>query len=534
MEKSCSFPSCKSKPAFICRCKAPSVLICDSHFSSHIKQKALNHQYEFISIQPSSPQPEKTPARLASPVKHEEIKKLIENLPESVRKTLLPPSQTVSSPKSSNLFASLPKSQGKVDANERINYSDEDYYEGEVENGREHGSGKFFGNWKNCKLEYVGEWRFGLPHGLGQLSWNNKVMKGTWYQGSLTGDGELELENGDEFIGEFFENRFNGNGIYCFVDGYEMKGYFKDHCFKDSEFFTCVDVELNRKFECLKEKDQGISARFQVISEIFTHGLKRFKDIPGTIQNCYFFKNNSLQIMKIDTDNLEKTEISVETSQRLPSLGGMCEIDSVLFHAGGLIGEKSTGLSLVFNPETHEIKWLEPCYKRSTPCCLPLHPKVYIFGGADIFLNFIKDCESFSFESQSWSPLPALPMASDSMSGGVIGNLFVLSGYMLTKVYIFDTEREVYLNTLDLPDFKDKVFCVEQGTGFLMCNKKLYESKIGNPYEWKVVRDIVYNSGWPVSVPVRREDCFFWYTTDKEVWKFDRNTKGVFLLKKFK
>jgi hypothetical protein len=529
MEKNCVFPSCHSKTAFLCKCKSPAVFICDSHFSAHIKQKGLNHQYEFISL-PS--QSENAGIRFKSPSKNEEIKKILENLPDSLKKSMFP-SMPVQSPKSS-LISSLPKTSGKLELNEKIFHSSEEFYEGELENGREHGQGKYFGLWKGEKLEYNGEWRHGLPHGKGELVWNNLRLNGSWYQGSLTGDGELELLGGDKFVGEFFEGKFNGNGIYTFADGTEVKTYFKDHFFYDENGFTCVNRELLKSFEGLKEKDPGIVRRFQVICEIFTNPLKKYQDQATTIQNCFFFKNNSLQVIKIDTESLEKSEISIETSQRFPNLGGICEIDSLLFQAGGLIGEKYTGLTFVFNPETLEMRWLESCYKRSAPCALPLHQKVYLFGGADAFLNFIKDNQVFSFETLAWSSLPPLPTASDGMAGGVVGKFLVISGYLLVKVLVFDVDLQVFADCFELPDFKDKVFCVDHGCAFLMCNKKLYESKVGNPFEWKVVRDVVFHSGWPVGMPVRRNGCFFWYTSDKEVWKFDRSTKGLFLLKKFK
>jgi len=358
-------------------------------------------------------------------------------------------------------------------------------------------------------------------------------LKGTWFQGSVTGDGFVELLNGDKYIGEFFECKFCGTGKY-FSQGVEISGYFKDHSITTPNFFTCINRKFELNLEKLKIKDLKIPDRFKIICEIFNSPLKRYSDPTVSIRNCYFFKNNSLQVIEIDLEALEKKEVSVETSQRFPSLGGMCEVEGCIFQAGGLIGEKSVGLTFILKPETWDLRWVDSCSKRSTPCALPLNRKVYLFGGADMFLNFIKENQVFDFDTLKWTDLPLLPLASDGMAGGIVGKYFVISGYMHTKVYVFDHELTEFSEVLDLPDFKEKVFCVSNGSAYLMCGKKMYESKIGNPFEWRFVRDVIFNIGWPVGMPVQKGSCFYWYTTEKEVWKFDKETKGVFLLKKFK
>lgn len=534
MEKSCSFSQCNLKPAFICKCKSPSVAVCDFHFSSHIRQKGLNHQYEFISACNSpSPRPNKI---LTSPIKNEEIKKLISTLPESAKKSLFP-----SSPKTTNLISSIGQNEVKQSLEEKIYYSEEEYYEGEIENGREHGQGKFHGNLKrtNCEqitsgqLTFSGEWRFGLPHGKGELEFSGCKLKATWFQGSATGDGSVTLSNGDEYTGELFECKYSGNGKYRFHDS-EISGYFKDHTISTPSFFTCIDKKYTMSLEKLKNKDIKVPERFKLISEIFFSPLIRHSDPESSIENCHFFKNNSLQVMEINIESLEKSEYSIETSQRFPSLGAMCEVEGCIFQAGGLIGEKSVGLTFILKPGTWEIRWLDSCNKRATPCALPLNRKVYIFGGADLFLNFIKESQVFDFDTFKWSALPDLPLPSDNMAGGVVGKFLVVSGYMHSKVYVFDSEFEEFSEVLELPDFKDKVFCVLGGVAYLMCCKKIYEAKVGNPFEWKFVRDVGFHCGWATSVPVRRGNCFYWYTTEKEIWKFDKDTKAVFLLKKFK
>ena len=81
-----------------------------------------------------------------------------------------------------------------------------EYYSGDcqhfLEGTRAEGNGTLRGEY----FEYDGEWRQGVWHG----------------QGSLT------FTNGDKYIGEFREGKFHYLGTYTWSDGSEYVGEFKD------------------------------------------------------------------------------------------------------------------------------------------------------------------------------------------------------------------------------------------------------------------------------------------------------------------
>ena len=498
-------------------------MICDVHFSSHLKSKG-DHQYEFIPSQTPQPSIKPPPPKLKS--RNLEIQRLLDTLPSSTRQTL----SKLSNANSTDLFMK-PSTQfiPKSDCIDKIYYSENEFYEGEVENGKEHGSGKYTG-----LCEYEGEWRYGLPQGTGQLSFSNGKYHGSWYEGLIAGNGRLDLCNGDSYIGEFCDGKMQGNGKYMYSDGTQASGYFRDHYLVTQEFASNIPTKYLKSLEAFANTEIRIPERLSIQCRIFTTPLQSIIERDSSMICINFFKNNSFILVSVNFELCEKTEETVSCSHKLSGLAGVCEIRGMLMHVGGLIGEKPTGNCVLLNPTTKEIDWLEPCSKRSSPCAIYNENKVYVFGGSDHFLSFLTSSEIYDCSTHKWSPIAPLPAATDALSAGATGRYITLSGYLHTKLYVFDTVEGTYVENLELPDFREKVLCVEHGKSFLMCNKKLYESKTGNPFEWKVVRDIVYNSGWNYGFTAKKGKVFYWYTTDKDLWKFDSDTKGVFLIKKFK
>lgn len=534
MEITCSVSNCGGKPAFQCKCKVPAVFICDQHFSTHIKIKNLTHQYEFLSVNslqqsPPTPPTIPQPQPIRGNLKNADIKKLLDSLPAATKQTLYKASNIA--PGAADLLANLPCNKGpRKEHIEKITYSSKEFYEGEMENDKESGTGVFQG-----ECIYEGDWKNGLPHGKGELKQGSARLFGNWYMGTITGQGELVLSNGDKYIGELRDNKFQGDGKYTFSNGQEIEGYFRDHFFISNDISTCIPNEYLKSIDIMKT-DTSLKnpQRFQVLCKIFQEPLTKIEEKDSHQSTIKFFKNNSLILVSIKIETGEKTEETLNSESKCGFFAGICEIHGMLFHCGGLMGEKSTGNAFLLNPERKEINWLAAGNRRSSPCAINTENTVYVFGGSDNFLHFLPSAEKYSFATHAWTAIPPMPQASDSISGVLIGNYIVLSGYLHTKIYVFNIVNETYSEVLEVPDFKDKVFFLGGGKGYMLCAKKMFESRPGSPFEWKAIRDIVYNSGWPVGNPLRKENIFYWYNSDKELWKFDLDTKGVFLIKKFK
>lgn len=96
-------------------------------------------------------------------------------------------------------------------------------YEGEWQNGLQHGVGRY----KSPKLTYSGEWDNGWMDGDGRFYFpNGDKYEGTIHQNKIDGIGCYEFANGNCYEGEFVDGQITGNGVFQFKDGNRFEGEF--------------------------------------------------------------------------------------------------------------------------------------------------------------------------------------------------------------------------------------------------------------------------------------------------------------------
>lgn len=104
-----------------------------------------------------------------------------------------------------------------------INWPNGDTYEGELVNGIMEGKGTY--TWANG-VKYVGQWRNGKKHGFGtQYFPEQGKYIGNWINDKAEGYGVMYY-NGNTYIGEWKDFKFNGLGIYENSNGDIYKGSF--------------------------------------------------------------------------------------------------------------------------------------------------------------------------------------------------------------------------------------------------------------------------------------------------------------------
>ena len=122
----------------------------------------------------------------------------------------------------------------------KIIYPSGDYYKGETNNNYEkHGFGELLYTdgsvlalkWKNdsCNgkcvfmsynndIIYKGEYKNGLFHGQGKLTYSDNVYNGSFVAGKKSGFGYIHYNNGSSYIGNWKYDNFHGDGVLHYLD----------------------------------------------------------------------------------------------------------------------------------------------------------------------------------------------------------------------------------------------------------------------------------------------------------------------------
>ena len=130
----------------------------------------------------------------------------------------------------------------------RIFYSNDNIYEGEINNSNYHGKGKLiFNNGEIYEGDFVdgeitghgiftfsdgttyeGELVMGEFKGHGVMKWINGIQfEGDFSGPTLSSYGKLTGDNGEEYEGDFYNNYYNGKGKYTYSDGSTYEGDFE-------------------------------------------------------------------------------------------------------------------------------------------------------------------------------------------------------------------------------------------------------------------------------------------------------------------
>ena len=125
-----------------------------------------------------------------------------------------------------------------------ININEHFTYQGEFNNGRINGEGKFIWLKKKLYKEYIGEFKDDKLHGQGKLTWvNGDVYIGSFVLGRQKGYGKKIFKNGNLYLGYFDNDFFNGMGKYVDVQSNIYEGNFKNGKV-EGEYLKYYDLSL--------------------------------------------------------------------------------------------------------------------------------------------------------------------------------------------------------------------------------------------------------------------------------------------------
>jgi len=121
-------------------------------------------------------------------------------------------------------------------------------YDGELKNGKPHGTGYAKGGGE----EYAGEFRDGKRNGIGVLITADAAYVGEFENGKANGSGMLEDTEGGRLHGQFKDGHPDGAGTYVTKDGAVYQGQFKTGN-ADGEFLVKKSVDAKPVIETWKD-----------------------------------------------------------------------------------------------------------------------------------------------------------------------------------------------------------------------------------------------------------------------------------------
>ncbi len=99
-------------------------------------------------------------------------------------------------------------------------------------------------SWSNCVgvhvtpecKKYISEFKDEAPQGMGRIHESDgSFYKGNIVRGKKQGRGEITYASGDRYVGDFFDDKLDGEGTYhIFISKSRYEGSFKENLFEGS------------------------------------------------------------------------------------------------------------------------------------------------------------------------------------------------------------------------------------------------------------------------------------------------------------
>lgn len=219
----------------------------------------------------------------------------------------------------------------------------------------------------------------------------------------------------------------------------------------------------------------------------------------------------------LDTFKLKSLDFVVQ----IPNECSMVKVDlENYFFYGGKSAEISADALMINISEKH-IKILKGSRPRARAATIYKDNKIYIFGGLCELEKMVSVCEFFSLDKNFWTKIANLPACSDVLTGAIIQNLIVVSGYELSCLYSYNDNN--FESLFQLPKNECKLVCER----WVDTKEKLYENEGGDISKWWM-----YNMSpeWEgeflsVSTAFKRKQYFYFVSSSFKLMRIDTNAK---------
>ena len=230
------------------------------------------------------------------------------------------------------------------------------------------------------------------------------------------------------------------------------------------------------------------------------------------------------KLTSINLSNFKTTTIN--NSPIIPSHTIACRIKKdVYFINGGFVDPTYYRESYIINLKEGSFEKLPNSIPRRSGASVCKRDKVYVFGGFNG--KRLEKSESFDLIEKTWKNEQNLPKPSGGNTAGLIGNVIIVSGFNLAKLYAY--RKGVYSEVLDLPAEKYKIVC----NGWVLTSSYLFQYTKSREKPWisHKLNPVLQDVGLDIFTTFYRKEFIYFIDFFDVVWRINTATKEVSSLK---
>ncbi len=139
--------------------------------------------------------------------------------------------------------------------------------------------------------QYVGEFMDGAFNGQGTYTWpDGQDYVGEFENDLFHGQGTYTLPDGEQYIGEYRDGVSHGQGTYIFADGYIEEGVFEN-----GEYLGTVAEfeEAKNRYDriysaCLVDKSDGVDMSVRSVESAVIQTCEEIADNPSWLDRLWY------------------------------------------------------------------------------------------------------------------------------------------------------------------------------------------------------------------------------------------------------
>lgn len=245
------------------------------------------------------------------------------------------------------------------------------------------------------------------------------------------------------------------------------------------------------------------------IHELFKFEYIKYPFQLDTDKNLYYFQEGTSNLVAFDVERQSAQTVKINQNFQKGHAATVCYVSKgKVFYGGGFYNNQTLKRYFLIDTEKFSVTALPDGRGRKQAGSCVRFPYIFIFGGSEGD-RAMKFCDKFNLETLKWEVFAELPYESDTCVIDFAGKILVTGG-LLTGVYVFDCDNNVYIEVLGNLPKAHKFLCCANGKAYLLCNGLLYWSELWNPWKWSILKEIPKLGKYWISYSIRyKENIYF-------------------------